>query len=128
MPSPWNPNNIVLAALGNTPQGVSWATTALFDPTLRSNLAGNFAVINNRQILTSNARVHSIISATSIPTFQPGVVALPPNAGVSSTSPSRPGWILPLIVAAVFLIVVILVAVVIGSQLRNRVKKSRKKN
>jgi len=126
MPSPWNPNNIILAALGNTPQGLSWATSALVDPTLRANLAGNFDVINNRQILTSDTRVSSIIPATSVPALQPSIIALPPKAGVSSTLPSRPGWILPLIFVAVFLIVVILVATVIGSQLRNRTRKPHK--
>ena len=125
-PSPWNSNDIILAALGNTPRGLSWATSALIDPTLRSNLAGNFDVINNRQVLTEDTRVSSIIPATSVPTLQPGVIALQPNAGVSATSPARPRWLLPLIVVAVFLIVLILVAVVVGSQLRNRVRKPRK--
>ena len=127
MPSPWNPNDIVLAALGNTPQGLSWATSALVDPTLRSNLAGNFDVINNRQILTSDTRVSPIVSVTSAPTLQPGVIAaLPPNAGVTSTSSSHPDWILPVIFIGAFLIVVILAAVVIGSRLRHRVRKPNK--
>jgi hypothetical protein len=47
MLSPWNSENIVLALLGNTTQGVDWAATALTDPTLRWQLGGNFAVVNN---------------------------------------------------------------------------------
>jgi cellulose synthase operon protein B len=129
MPSPWNPANIVLAVLGNQAQGVSWATSALIDPTLRSNLAGNFDVINNRQILTSDTRVSSIISATSIPPMQSGVQALPPSTGTTAaSSSSRPAWILPSIAATVFLIVVILVFVVIGGWLRSRRMRRTPKN
>lgn len=126
MPSPWNPNNVVLAALGNTPKGVNWATSALIDPTLRNNLAGNFDVINNRQILTNDTRVSLIISATGVPTLQPGVQALLPSGGASTTPSSRPGWILPSIAAIVFLIVVIVVVAVIGNRLHNRVRKPHK--
>ncbi len=126
MPSPWNPNNIVLAALGNTPKGVSWATSALIDPTLRSSLAGNFDVINNRQILTIDTRISSVTSATSVPTLLPGVQALAPGTGVPTASPSRPSWILPLIVVLVVLIILILIFVVVGSRLRDRMHRPHK--
>jgi len=131
MTSPWNPNHVVLTALGNTPQGLGWATTALIDPTLRSTLAGNFDVVNNRQILTIDTRQSPIITATNIPTLQPGVIAaLPSTNGGSPTSktPSRPGWILPLIIIAVILIIVILVIVVVQNQMHKRLRKPHKEN
>ncbi len=128
MPSPWNPNNIVLAVLGNSRMGLSWAIAALIDPTLRSNLAGNFDAINDRQILTTNTHVSSVLPGISVPTLQPaGQPPLPTGGASTTTSASRPGWILPLIAAVVFLIVVILIIFAIGrSQSRNRMGKPRK--
>ena len=127
MPSPWNPNNIVLAVLGNSQMGLGWATTAMIDPTLRSNLAGNFDVINDRQILTTNTRVSSVLPVASVPTLQAGVQLSLPSEAASSNSASRPDWILPLIGALVFLIVVILIIFVIRrSQSRNRMRKTGK--
>ena len=127
MPSPWNPNLIVLAALGNTANGVNWATTALIDPSLRNNLAGNFDIIHDRQILTNDTRVSPINSAATVPTLQAGVVALAPSSGSSTIPSSHPAWIPLAIIVAFALIVVILAAVAIRNQWRIRMRKLRKK-
>ncbi len=127
MPSPWNPNNIVLAVLGNSRMGLNWATAALIDPTLRSTLAGNFDVINDRQILTTNTRVSSVLPGVSVPTLQPAVQLPLASGGSPSASAERPSWILPLIATVVVLIVVILIVFLIGRrQSRNRMGKPRK--
>ena len=73
MLSPWNSNNGVLAILGNTTEGVNWAAKALIDPVLRSRLGGNFAVVNNNQILTANT-LYSVASTGQISVTQPSSV------------------------------------------------------
>jgi hypothetical protein len=126
MPSPWNPTHIVLAALGNTTSGLSWATNALIDPSLRNNLAGNFDVIHDRQILTNDTRVSTVVSAATIPTLQAGVVALAPSTGASTTPAARPGWIPLVVILAIALMVVILAGVAIRNQWRSRIQRLRK--
>ena len=77
MPSPWNSDNVILAILGNTAQGLSWATSSLIDPDLRNRLAGNFAVINDKQIITTDTRLSPTIN--SEPTQAAEIVVVPPN-------------------------------------------------
>ncbi len=120
MVSPWSPSQIVFAVLGNTTQGVSWAATALIDPTLRSHVGGNFAVINDRQIITTSVG----IAAASTPGSS--VVAPAPNAGAAQQSAnaspvaSRPGWILPALAVSVILIALILAVVIAGGSSSRR--------
>lgn len=111
--SPWNSNNVVLAMLGNTTQGVSWAASALINPTLRSRLAGNFAVINNQQILTSNARFESVDIGAVNPTKAPPGISQPQTAPTAQTDVSRPLWILPIFIVILILIVVVILTVVV---------------
>lgn len=124
--SPWNPDRVVFAALGNTEQGLNYASTALTDATLRAKLAGNFAEVQDQQV-------------TSVDTRQ--TIGLPPeitqNQGVTTTkidvsnylnteaSQQRPAWI-PIALGA--LVLVILVILVSGSFLqmaRNRRRKTK---
>jgi hypothetical protein len=119
IPSPWNNKNEVVAALGNTPQGVDWAASHLIEP-LSSSLKGNFAVINNTQVLSSDTRIMSIapLSATEVPSGTqvaaqanpPAIQAIPPQVNLNSSAPEyRPGWILPALALTVLLIVVTII-------------------
>ncbi len=117
--SPWNPDRVVLAVLGNTPQGVKWAANSLTESTLRSKLAGNFAVIKNQQIITTDTR--QISTAGGDITQSEGVAIVTPEP--VQTSPvveQRPAWILPTLIALVVLIVLIIVSAIISRLLRNR--------
>ncbi len=109
MQSPWNPNNVILAILGNTTQGVNWSANALIDPTLRSRLGGNYAAVNDRQILVTNT-LYSISNTAQIDTSElPGAVATP-LLGTKTEVPvgwRPPGWILPVLGFLVGLIVVV---------------------
>jgi hypothetical protein len=121
MASPWNASNVVLAVLGNASQGVSWATAGFTDPLLRQQLAGNFAVINGSQVLTSDTRV-SGVSSGSQPGQTPVVAVLPPN-GTSPASPAgTPGWLLPVLILAILAAVLLVGAVVMSNRARNRGK------
>jgi hypothetical protein len=107
--SPWNPDNVIVAVLGNTSQGVQWAAKALIEPLLRSQLGGNFAEVDDRQIFASNP----IYSASST-TGEIGVVEIPSEVGepLGEEGPTqviapRPGWILPVIGVLIGLIVLV---------------------
>jgi hypothetical protein len=111
MPSPWNPDYAILAILGNQPQGLLWATTAFIDPDLRSDLAGNFAVVNNRQILTAETRSSSSAIIDTI-----GVTQVGGESQIEDTTPPKseqPEWILPVIIGLVSVIVLIIIVALI---------------
>ena len=120
LPSPWNEKNFVVVAVGNLRQGATWAASALYDSSLRSRLAGNFAVVNDQQVTTTDTRISSP-AENAITSAQPEVVVVPPV--VDATTPvtvSRPVWILPALLVTVGLIVLILVGVIYSSASQSR--------
>lgn len=120
--SPWNPDNIILAVLGNSPEGLKWATLSLTDPELRGQLAGNFAVINDQQIITTDTRVSLAVQAEPTPLAE--VVVNPPNAVSIDSSPvgTETSWLVPAMLVSIVLIVVISAFVAVGSWSRNRTR------
>jgi hypothetical protein len=125
IPSPWNSNNVVLAALGNTVQGVNWAVSALTDPNLQARLAGNVAVVNASQIISTDTRIVNVTTGSSA-TGVPSVNLAPANQNTVTSLPSQSGWIVPVMIGALILIVVILIVTFVGSWSRNRVRKPHK--
>jgi hypothetical protein len=53
LPSPWNPERVVLMALESNAGGVDLAASALSNSPLRARLHGNFAVITGAQVLSA---------------------------------------------------------------------------
>jgi len=122
MLSPWNPNHVVLAILGNTAEGVGWAASALIEATLRYRLGGNFAVVNDRQIITINTR---FAAAATTGNINATPVSNVPISLLNTASPpptARPGWILPLLALLVGLILVILTAITFRNRTRRQPK------
>lgn len=120
LPSPWDERNFVVVAVGNLRQGAAWAASALYTAELRSRLAGNFAVINDQQVTTTDTRLSSP-AENNVSTVQPDVVVVPPT--VDTTTPvvvSRPVWILPALLVTVGLIVLILLGVIYSSAIQGR--------
>ncbi|RME88072.1 MAG: cellulose biosynthesis cyclic di-GMP-binding regulatory protein BcsB, partial [Anaerolineae bacterium] len=99
LPSPWNQERVVLAALGSTPEGVNWATGVLLDSTLRARLAGNLAVITEDQVLTTDTRLRLPPQETGAPAPSPLVTSTPPSA--APPPPTRPSWLLPALIVSV---------------------------
>ena len=123
-PSPWNSRNVVIAALGNLRQGAKWGVSALYEASLRSQLTGNFAAINDQQVITTDTRLVPG-EVTSSPTSQPGELAAPTSV-VTILRPdavNRPAWILPALTMTLGLIVVILLGVLYNSIVQNRRRK-----
>ena len=127
LPSPWNPDNMVLAVLGNGSQGIGWAATSLITSNLRSQLAGNFAVVNDRQIISSDTRLTSTIQSNVGPT-PAAVAAVPPSATQSLPASQRPNWILPILILSILAAAVVLVITLLRSRARNRTPRPRKEN
>lgn len=119
LPSPWNNRRVVIAVLGNLRQGVSWGAAALYVSSLRARLAGNFAAINDQQVITTDTRLVPL-ELGSPPAAQPEV----PSPIIPSTEPpgviNRPAWILPALGVTLGFIVVILIGVFYNSFVRSR--------
>jgi hypothetical protein len=131
MQSSWNPANIVVGVFGNSTEGVNWATSSLVDSTLSWRLAGNFASVSERQILTTDT---TLLNVSAGPTAAVGQGAgqanvLPAgntNVPVSAPVAAKPNWLLPALLASIVLIVVVLLIVIISGWARNRTRMKRK--
>jgi hypothetical protein len=126
MPSAWNPKNVVMSILGNSTQGLGWAAAALTDSNLNWRLAGNFALVNNRQIITTDTGA-LIVTSGIVATQAPNETAQPvANVAAPVQTPvSRPDWLLPALSVSVVLIILILAIVAIGSWSKNRTRSKR---
>ena len=91
--SPWNEQRVILAVLGNTEAGLQQALNSLVSPRLRSQLNGNFALINNDQVYAEEVRVRQ---AVVVPTVTPMVTVEP-----VSTTPGTPIWLLPAVAISI---------------------------
>ena len=105
MLSPWNSDNVVLAILGNTMQGVNWAAKALTDATLSWQLGGNFAVVNNEQIISSSTR-YVETSSGEVPAAEvPSIITTPLSETETGLPLANSGWwILPILIVSIGLI------------------------
>lgn len=128
LPSPWNPDNVALTILGNTTQGVDWAAASVIDPTLRSRLAGNFAAVNDRQIITTDTRLASVSTGgnAAVATQASGAAASPSGGGAGPAPSPRPGWVLPVLILALALIFLILGVIFARGRSRTKVRGHQK--
>ncbi len=126
MASPWNPDNMIIAAFGNSPEGVSWAASALVDAPLRSRLAGNFAAISGSQVIATDTRLTGFVTGANnaVSGISPGVIA-PVNLILNSPAAGQPSWLLPAIYLASILILVVLFSVILGAWIRGRKGNNR---
>ena len=118
--SPWNVDNVVLAILGNTQQGLYWASSTLIDPTLRPRLAGNYAVINGRQILTHDTRASIPSSLNNYPPQAPTVTVAAPSMESALPPAQTPIWVFPALIISLILFALILFVVIFRSWLQAR--------
>lgn len=116
--SPWNGDNIILLAVGNDIQGVTWAASHLIEPSSWV-LAGNFAVINDQQVYTANTHMTTI--TPGIAPTQAGVLeVVPPSIQTGVPAPYLPTWIFPALIVSVVLILLTIITAVSISWSRNR--------
>lgn len=115
--SPWNSERAILAVLGNSDDGVLWSSAALAVPELRGNLTGDFAIVQNQQIITSDSR---LVGGGSDGTLDETVL-LPELGDVSgAVAAPRPVWVLPVMAGTVILLVLIILIAAFSSWRRRR--------
>lgn len=120
MPSPWNSEKVLIAAFGNTTVGVNWGISALGDQLLRSQLAGDFAVIDNNRVQTVDTRLMVPIAATPVGDNPTGLETPQPQQVDPTPVNSRPSWLLPALILTIALIIIIIIAVVFINLRNNR--------
>ncbi|MFN8413454.1 MAG: cellulose biosynthesis cyclic di-GMP-binding regulatory protein BcsB [Anaerolineales bacterium] len=125
--SPWSSDAVIILALGNNLEGISWATSALIDTPLGSRLAGDFAVINDgERITTTDTRITPYV-AEAIPTAGvPGAQAnsqtvTPPITTTAPPVVERPVWVLWVLILSIIAVFVVLSFVIVNSWKQNRV-------
>lgn len=128
LPSPWNKNNTIVAVVGNTSQGIVWAATAVGDSPLGSRLAGNFVVVNDQQVLTTDTRLVplstlNISASTPIPT-----TVSPAKSPSTLNTYSKNTWIPLALVALAALTFLTLAAVGYSGWINNRTRNKIKNN
>jgi len=126
MTSTWNPRNIILSVLGNSSQGLNWAATALTDTTLNWRLAGDFAIVNDKNILNTETGIQSVGTSVTVTPESNGTVQIP-EISLTPAQPSniRPSWILPAVGVSIALIIIILAIVIVGGWSRNRTRQKK---
>jgi len=120
--SPWNANNIIIGALGNTAQGVAWASNVLIDSILRSKLSGNFAVVNDTQVVTTDTRVSVLAPSATLPDgtmTQPNAL-VPAQIDLTVPPAERPAWVYQGMLVAAGAVIFIILFVIITTWLKNR--------
>jgi hypothetical protein len=123
--SPWNNEHVVMAALGNTTQGVKWSGAALIDAPMRSQIAGNFAVINDQQVITTDTRLPTLDQQPPIGEDAPSVIVPETQPQTPQSTYERPGWILIALGVSAGLAVLVLFIAIITSWNRNRTKRPK---
>jgi hypothetical protein len=123
--SPWNNEHVVMAALGNTTQGVKWSGAALIDAPMRSQIAGNFAVINDQQVITTDTRLPTLDQQPPVVEDEPGVTVQEPEPQSPQSTYERPGWILIALGVSAGLAVLVLLIVIFTSWSRNRTRQPK---
>jgi len=116
--SPWSSDRAVLAVLGSSDQGVLWSGDALTVPELSGNLAGDFAIIQDKQIITSDSRLVSK-AVGSLPDVSNVQLDREEISGAEIPTP-RPSWVLPVLAGAIVLLVVIVIIAMFSSLRRSR--------
>lgn len=119
--SPWDEQHTMLGVFGSTEEGLNWAVNALLESSLRGKLNGNFAVLRNEQLFTTDTRLgigSGNLAATAVPEVSmTPLVSLTPQAP-SSTS-AKPGWIVPFIVGSTLFAAALIVVLIINALRKN---------
>lgn len=122
--SPWNQDRLILAALGNNPQGVAWAASGLYDAHIRSQLAGNFAIINNQQVTTADTRLAPPQAGSTSSAEVPAVAVVPPTVSATALADAaRPSWLLPALQVSIGLTIFVALLAMIAAIRRARSEK-----
>jgi len=121
--SPWNNDRIIIATLGNSPQGIAWAVDALVGNN-RKGLTGNFAVLDADRLLATDTRTTNLIENSPSPL---AADSSPDGTDINllgveqgAESADRPNWLLIALVVSGAVTLLILIAVLFIGWVRDR--------
>jgi hypothetical protein len=130
--SPWNSERVIMMVLGNTDAGILQAKNALSQEVLINELAGDFAVVFDSQVITVDTRyISSSVSSGPIDADQQaddgsddGMVDDSSGDGMDEDTDTddlvtRPEWLQPTILGVTALMVLILIFVVVRYRIFN---------
>ncbi len=122
--SPWNPANVLLAVLGNTTQGVNWATSALMDNSVRWRLASNFAEVNGPQVFVAD-KISPYVAVSNNSTPEPNSGFTPTDLVLPPSPARQQEWVAPVFILTIVLIILIIMFVIMRYWLSNRTRHKR---
>jgi cellulose synthase operon protein B len=98
-PSPFAEDRVVLLVTGSTDQGVEWSGNALTESVLRRSLFGDFAIIDDIEIMAQRLQPIPKRVSTENPELSEDTVETDPTIEVlldeSKEIANRPDWIIP---------------------------------
>jgi hypothetical protein len=109
--APWNPERVVVAALGSDDAGIEQATIMLIDPRQRARLTGTLAIVdpqqrvtlgNGRAVLTGPAPTPvATVTPVAVQPTQPTPQTVQPTPAPSRNASSNNSWLVPVAIIAV---------------------------
>lgn len=106
--APWNPERVVVAALGSDDAGIEQATMMLVDPRQRARLTGTLAIVdpqqrvtlgNGRAVLTGPAPTPvAIAPPVATQPAQPTPQTVQPTPVPATNTSSNNAWLVPLVI------------------------------
>lgn len=120
LPSPFNPENLIVAVVGNSSQGVTWSSDTLLSDVARQTLIGNFAVIRDDQILSIDTRL-LVPQGEPIP---PSPINTPAPSDAPTVVNAQPLAITSWVPTAIAIIIGLIIAVVVILIISNRKKRN----
>ncbi len=124
--SPWNNENIILLAVGNTSQSISWAASYLIEPK-SYELEGDFVIVNEEKIYPVDTRLTTITPEMISVQETPVVEVVPFREDPEVIAPYQPNWIIPTFFVAVSIILITLIVVAYRGWSATRIKDRRTK-
>lgn len=123
--NPWNSNRTILTVGGSNEEGLNWASQGITLAQMRGQLAGNFAVVKEKEILTADTR--SGVISGELPSSEPLSAVEQIQSAPASPSESVTGfarfsvskdWIPPVLAGSLFLILLMIVVGIVSSRAR----------
>jgi hypothetical protein len=106
--APWNPERVVVAALGSDDAGIEQATIMLIDPRQRARLTGTLAIVdpqqrvtlgNGRAVLTGSAPTPvATVTPVAVQPTQPTPQTVQPTPAPSRNASSNDSWLVPVVI------------------------------
>jgi hypothetical protein len=106
--APWNPERVVVAALGSDDSGIEQATTMLIDPRQRARLTGTLAIVdpqqrvtlgNGRAVLTGSAPTPvATVTPVAVQPTQPTPQTVQPTPAPARNASSGNSWLVPVVI------------------------------